>query len=360
MRWGTSYTKDWGETALRLRREPVNQQLRLQRFPQDETGYAPNHPPKRFLGWQPATDKAVGAFSGTGFYFGEALQAELKIPVGLIQSAIDATGIRGWTPGEKLREIKGGSPTDDIYYQRQIRPIMPFAIRGVIWYQGEADTGKDPFGASYDRRLAALIAGWRADWGRGDYPFIYIQLARIGFGAEQVHRGKLPDAEQRQIVAGWARVRDEQRRVLDAVPNTAMVVCYDLTTGMLHPPQKKPIGRRLALAAQAIAYGRKIEYCGPLLASARRDGDRVVLNFTHAEGLATSDNAAVRQLEVRPAGADEFAPAKATIDGDRVLLDVGGLAGPLAIRYAYREWPDGNLVNGAHLPASPFLVEQVK
>ncbi|MCG3180824.1 MAG: hypothetical protein BIFFINMI_03187 [Phycisphaerae bacterium] len=360
MRWGTCYTgKDWGETALRLRGRGASQQLRLQRFPQDETGYASNHPPKRFLGWQAADEKSVGAFSGTGYYFGEALQSELKVPLGLIQSAVDATGIRGWTPADKLKEIKGGGPSDDIYYQRQIKPAMPFAIRGIIWYQGEADTGKDPFGVSYDRRLTALIDGWRHDWGRGDIPFIYVQLARIGFGAEQIHRGELPSLEQRKIVDGWARVRDEQRRVL-AEPATAMVVCYDLTTGMLHPPQKKPIGARLAVAARALAYGEKIEYSGPILESAKRDGDQVVLSFSHADGLAAEGYGGPRQLEAKAAGAEEFVAVPARIKGNAVLLDVKGLAGPLSIRYAYREWPDGNLVNAARLPASPFQVEDVK
>lgn len=360
MRWGTGYTgKDWGETALRLRKEPVNQLIRLQRYPQDETGYAPNHPPKQFLGWTAADEKSVGNFSGTGYYFGEALQPELKVPLGLIQSAIDATGIRGWTPARELVEMKGGSRTDDIYYQRQILPIMPFAIRGVIWYQGEADTGKDPHGLGYDRRLTGLIQGWRKDWHRGDFPFIFVQLARIGFGAEQVHRGKLPDEQQRQIVDGWARVRDQQRRVLADVPNTAMVVSYDLTTGMLHPPQKKAISARIALAACGLAYGEKIEYSGPLLASAVRDGDKVTLTFTHADGLAARDGE-IRQLEVKPAGADDYSAACAKIDGNRIVIDAAGLVGPLAIRYAYREWPDGNLHNAAGLPASPFLVEDVK
>jgi len=345
MRWGVSYTKDYHALPL----ERTNPLLRMQMYP--ELSYAPNHPVGRFAGWQQADKKAVLAFSATGYYFGVALQEKLRVPVGLIQAAVDATSIREWLPGDKVQELKLGPASDGGHYARRIRPLQPIAIRGVIWYQGEADAGKDVFGVGYDRRLAALIQGWRRDWGQGDFPFLYVQLPRLGFGAEQVHGGKLPTDEQKRFVGDWARVIGEQRQVLDVVPNTAMAVYYDHTTGLLHPAIKKPAGDRLALAARALAYGEKIEYSGPLATAARKVGDEIVIAFTHAAGLVSREGPP-RQFEV--AGPDgEFASAPARIDGMTVRLNAATKA-PRTVRYAYRQWPDGNLFNAAGLPASPF------
>lgn len=346
MNWSVSYTKDPHKLPL----DQVNPLLRLQKF--HGTGYAANHPPGRFGGWQAAQRKAILDFSGTGYFFGAALQEKLQVPVGLIHAAVDATSIAEWLPGEQIQQLKLGPATTVNHYTRQIKAIQPYAIRGVIWYQGEADASKGRDG--YDRRLAGLIEGWRKDWGQGDFPFLYVQLPRIGFGKEQVHEGKLPTAEQKETVGEWARVRDEQRRVLGMVPNVGMAIYYEHTTGMLHPPQKREAGERLALAARALVYGEKIEHSGPLFESARREGNDLVLRFKYASGLMARDGP-LRQFEA--AGEDgKFVPVQARIDGEMVRLAIGALKGPLTVRYAYREWPDGNLVNAAGLPASPFAV----
>jgi sialate O-acetylesterase len=351
MRWGVSYTQDAGRIA-----DQINPLLRLQRFP--ETNYALDRPPMQYGAWRAADRKAVLAFSGTGYFFGAALQEKLQVPVGLIQAAVDATSIRQWLPGDKSKELKLGSATDGDCYARSIRTLQPFAIRGVIWYQGESDAVKDGFDVGYHRRLAALIEGWRRDWDQGDFPFLYVQLPRIGFGAAQVHNGQLPTAEQKEIVGEWARIRDEQRQVLGMVPNVGMVVYYEHTTGMLHPPQRRHAGGRLALAARRLVYDEKVEFSGPLFDSARRMGDEVLLRFSHADGLTARDGP-LRQVEA--AGADgKFRAVQGRIDGACVRLDVAGLQGPLTIRYAHREWPDGNLVNSAGLPASPFIVHGIQ
>lgn len=347
MRWGVSYTQDAGKLAL----DPPNPLLRLQ-MPND-VGYSPNHPARRFEGWKAADKKSVMAFSGTGYYFGAAIQEKLRVPVGLIQAATDATSIQQWLPGDKLKALKLGSGADGDQYASRVRTIQPYGIRGIIWYQGEGDASKDVYKLGYHPRQTALIDGWRRDWGQGEFPFLFVQLPRIGFGAEQVHNGKLPTGEQKEIVGEWARVRDEQRQVLSLAPKTAMAIYYEQTTGTLHPAQKRVAGERLALAARALAYAEAIEFSGPLVKAARRDGDEVVVSFTHATGLATKD-APLRQFEV--AGADGiFTTAKAMIVGETVRLSVAGVKGPLTIRYAHREWPDGNLFNAAGLPASPFV-----
>lgn len=351
MHYALSYSKDAGTLKL----DPPNPLLRLQRFP--EASYAPNRPALRYLGWQAAEKKSAMPFSGTGYYFGAALQEHLKIPVGLIHSAYNATNVSEWTGAWTLEGHKHGKLPEGTLYRRQVRSMQPFAIRGVIWYQGEANaqTLQDPLGLGYDLRLAALIQSWRRDWGQGDFPFLFVQLARIGFGKEQVHGTQLPAPEQRETVAGWARVRDEQRKALDLAPNTGMAVVYDLTTGNLHPPEKKPMGERLALLARSLAYGEKLTASGPLVTGVQRQGDTLIVTFKHAEGLSAKDGE-LRGFEA--AGADgKFVALKGKLEGASVRLDAKGLSGPLTVRYAYREWPDGNLVNAAGLPASPFSTE---
>lgn len=352
MNWGVRYLPE----AARLPLDQAKPLLRLQKY--RGTGYAPNHPPGRYAGWQPAHKQAVLDFSGTGYFFGAALQAQLQVPVGLIHAAVDATSIQEWLPGHQLQELKLGPADVENHYVQQVRAVQPFAIRGVIWYQGESDARPDPHHIGYHRRLSALIEGWRRDWGQGDFPFLYVQLPRIGFGAEQVHNGKLPTAEQKEIVGDWARVRDEQRQVLNLQPHVGMATYYEHTTGMLHPPQKRQAGERLALVARAEVYGEKIESSGPLFESAQRSGEEVIVRFNHGAGLVAREGM-LRQFEV--AGTDEaFRTVKARIDGDRVLLDVTGLRSPLTVRYAHREWPDGNLFNAAGLPASPFVAAGIR
>ncbi len=351
MRWGVTYTQDAGKIP-----DKSNPLLRLQRLP--EGSYALNRPPLQFGGWHAADKKSILPFSATGYFFGTALQEKLKVPVGLIHAAVDATSIRQWLPGDKVKDLKLGGTTDGDCYTRAIRPIQPLAIRGVIWYQGESDAVKDIFNVGYQRRLSALIDGWRRDWGQGDFPFLYVQLPRIGFGADQVHNGKLPSADQKEIIGEWARLRDEQRQVLALVRNAGMAIYYDQTTGMLHPPQRRHAGERLALAARGLVYGEAVETSGPLFESAVRAGDDVVVRFKHAAGLAALDGN-LRQFEA--AGGDgKYVPVAGKIDGATVRLNVTGLTGPLTIRYAHREWPDGNLFNAAGLPASPFLARDVK
>ncbi len=351
MRWGVTYTQDAGKIP-----DKTNPLLRLQMLP--ESSYALNRPPLLYAGWRAADKKSILPFSGTGYFFGAALQEKLQVPVGLIHAAVDATSIRQWLPGDKVKDLKLGGAADGDCYTRAIRPIQPLAIRGVIWYQGESDAVKDVFGVGYHRRLTALIEGWRRDWGQGDFPFLYVQLPRIGFGADQVHNGKLPTAEQKEIVGEWARIRDEQRQVLGLARNVGMAIYYEQTTGMLHPPQRRHAGERLALAARGLVYGDKIEFSGPLFDSVERVGDELLIRFKHAAGLSTRDGK-LRQFEA--AGEDgKFVALQGKIDGSAVRLDAAGLKGPLTVRYAYRQWPDGNLINAAGLPASPFIVRGIQ
>jgi sialate O-acetylesterase len=181
-------------------------------------------------------------------------------------------------------------------------------------------------------------------WGEGDFPFLFVQLANF------------------KAVEGWPEVREAQRESL-ALSNTGMAVTIDIGDAAdIHPKNKLEVGRRLALAARAIAYGEKIEYSGPLFKRATPEGSAVRVWFDHAHGLKVSgagtESAEVKGFEL--AGADrKFVPARAQLDGNTVLvstptLSTSATTAPLYVRYAWSSNPDGNLTNADGLPASPF------
>ena len=211
-----------------------------------------------------------------------------------------------------------------------LAPVVPYAMKGVIWYQGEANAGKPE---AYADRFQALIRDWRRQWGLGEFPFLFVQLAPIGGES-------------------YSRLRDAQRQAL-ATPNTAMAVSVDTDSG-LHPLNKRPVGERLALAARALAYGEKIEYSGPLPERATISAGTVQVKFSHAgTGLATVDGGEVKSFEL--AGADgKFMPAAARIDGQKIAVTNTNVVQPVAVRYAWAENPVCNLANGDNLPMFQF------
>ncbi|MFN3652155.1 MAG: sialate O-acetylesterase [Armatimonadota bacterium] len=340
-------------TAAEARKAPPDEQLRLCRVAQDGTVGS----------WQGSSPAAALPFSAVAYHFGQSLRAAQKVPIGLIVAAVGGTAIERWMPEEAVRRAVPERPVPKaagLHYRAMVKPLQPFALRGVTWYQGEANASAP---AGYEELLAELIRRWRRDWDQKRLPFLLVQLARYGkAGAAETEKER-----------GWAVVREAQRRVL-ALPETGMAVSFDLTDGDLHPRDKASVAQRLARVARRVVYGEELEHSGPVLQTVRRDGDRLVLHFRHAEGLTTRDGP-LRELEVR-AGKGGFRPTLARIEGDRVIIyavssepgassegavfNVGELPGPLAIRYGWRAYPEGNLYNAAGLPASPFLVEGVE
>jgi sialate O-acetylesterase len=227
-----------------------------------------------------------------------------------------------------------GSGTPTVLYNGMIAPLQPYAIRGVIWYQGEANSGQAQL---YRRLFPNLVADWRRAWGQGDFPFLYVQIAPFN---------EMPP-----------EIREAQRLSLATIPNSAMVVTLDVgDANDIHPADKKPVGERLALAAQALAYGEKIEYSGPLFASVRVAGDRAVLTFTHLGGGLVAKGGELKGFMI--AGADQvFHTARATIVGDTVEVTADGVPAPTTVRYAWANVPEGNLFNRVDLPASPFATD---
>jgi len=218
-----------------------------------------------------------------------------------------------------------------------VAPITPMAIRGVIWYQGEAN-GSVTRAPLYGRLLKAMIGDWRRAWGIGDFPFLYVQLANY----------IAPDSN-------WPELREGQRQAL-ALNNTAMAVTIDVgTPDNIHPPDKKTVGLRLSLAARALAYGEAVEYSGPLPRQVTNEPGALRVWFDHADRLAAKGGT-VWGFEV--AGADrKYVGAEGRIEGSTVVVRSEGVAAPVFVRYGWKDNPDCNLINAVGLPASPFRWE---
>ncbi len=225
-------------------------------------------------------------------------------------------------------------------YNAMLAPLTQYAIKGFLWYQGEANTGR---AAEYAKLQPAMIADWRKKWKEGDLPFLFVQLP--GFGDYNY----LPSESQ------WAELREAQAQSL-TVPNTAMAVAIDLGEwNDIHPDRKKEVGDRLALAARKLVYGENLTAAGPTLRSAAIEGGKIVLRFDHADnGLTTSDGEDPQEFAI--AGADgKFVWASARIEGDKVILQSDKIKEPKYVRYAWADDPvNPNLYNKEGLPAAPF------
>jgi sialate O-acetylesterase len=228
-----------------------------------------------------------------------------------------------------------------VIYNAMIAPLGPIGVKGVAWYQGESDVGVP----GYDRRLEALMAGWRRQFRNPKLPFVIVGLANFG----------APHVEPRP--SGWAELRNEQRLAADRDPDAALVVAMDLgERGDIHPPNKQDVGRRAARAAHALAYGGKEPASGPEIAGVRREGGGVVLDFRGVTGrLRTYSSDRVTSLELCGAAQESCRWAEGRAEGTRVRIrDDGRLA--TRVRYGWGETPVTNLYDEAGLPAGPFEV----
>ncbi len=227
-------------------------------------------------------------------------------------------------------------------YNAMISPLVPYAIRGAIWYQGEGNSGRS---AQYRKLLPAMIRGWRAAWGEGDFPFLIVQLPN--------YRERKPEPGE----SGWAELREAQLKTLE-LPATGLAVTIDLGEAAdVHPHNKRPVGERLARWALGTTYGLPGVYSGPIYRDMVAEGSRIRIRFRERGGsLASLDGGPLRGFAI--AGEDRrFVPAGAVIDGGTVLVHSDSVPHPVAVRYAWADNPDCNLGNANGLPASPFRTD---
>lgn len=346
--------------------------------------------------WARSSPESAATFSAVGYYFGLKLLEELNVPIGIIQSAWGGTRIEPWTsiegfdavpelkgfiadvrsklPGttayrtahekhlatvEKWQQavnvalekkqpvpalpsqpstLKADAGTPAALYNAMIHPLVPFAIRGAIWYQGESNHNE---GFVYTDKKKALIASWRSMFQQPELPFYFVQIAPFQYGTEEP-----------EILAQFWQA---QRKCLD-IPHTGMATISDIgEVPDIHPAKKKEVARRLSLWALSETYGRSgIDPNGPLYASHGVEGSAIRVKFAHATGgLAARDGKALTHFEI--AGRDGlFQPAEAKIDGDSVLLTSEKVPQPRRARFAWSKLAIANLTNGDGLPATAF------
>jgi sialate O-acetylesterase len=343
--------------------------------------------------WIVCDTQTVKQFSAIGYFFGKALHEKLKVPIGLIHSSWGGTPAEKWISRQALKsnselkkivenydkaiadypaKLQAYKKDEQIILQQwvadtlqakqlgkplpkkpvapinpqksgdcgglfttMIEPLIPYAMKGVIWYQGEANVGNPK---QYKALFPALIADWRAQWSEGDFPFLFVQLAP--------YKSNTPELREAQLYT-W-----------QTVPNTAMVVTIDCgDTTDIHPTNKKPVGERLALAARALAYEeKKLEYSGPIYQSMKINKNKIELSFTHVgKGLWAKDGD-LYGFTISEDG-QKFVPATAIIEKDKIVVFANRINAPIAVRYAFINNARGNLYNIDGLPASPFRTE---
>ncbi|MDF1700715.1 MAG: sialate O-acetylesterase [Planctomycetota bacterium] len=320
--------------------------------------------------WAPCSPETVANFSAVAYYFGRRLHQELEVPVGLIHTSYGGTPAEAWMDAPALKRTKGLKPLrtrwdtavkramksqdpDRMVYHphrpanlwnAMVAPLVPYAMRGVIWYQGESNAGR---AEQYRTLFPAMIAAWRKAWGQGDFPFHFVQLANW--------RAAKPEPGP----SAWAELREAQLLTLQSVPNTGMAVTIDIgEAGNIHPKNKQDVGARLAAWALSKEYGMPTPHSGPLFEAAQSGKDgTVTLRFRHAKGgLETDDDDPPRGFAI--AGKDKvFHWATARIVGETIVVSCPAVKKPVAVRYAWSDNPGVNLTNAEGLPTVPFRTD---
>lgn len=321
--------------------------------------------------WKVCTPQTALAFSAVAYFFGSRLHQELDVPIGLISTNWGGSSAEAWTSpevlkkqfpefdeqfltNEKIAEQTGklfgrGNPkapkglnhrNPSVLYNSMIRPLIPFAFRGVIWYQGESNV-KDP--KQYQTLFPALIRDWRSRWGQGDFPFYFVQIAPFAY---------------KQNPMSAAFLREAQTMAL-AEPNTGMVVTMDIGNPTnIHPKKKKPVGQRLAQLALKHDYGQSdLITSGPMFADHSVEENAIRIRFKGvASGLVSRDEKLLSHFTI--AGADKkFMKASAVIEGDTIVVASDQVTEPVAVRFAWGSDDTPNLSNKDGLPAPSFRTD---
>jgi len=351
--------------------------------------------------WEVCAPQFASGFSGVGYFFGRALHKELGVPIGLINASWGGSCAEAWTPIEALRADPDLAPIlrrrEQMLAEREkaydnylealtpegiaklraevararaegvapapllapsavlgdftlpcclfnaiINPLIPFAIRGAIWYQGESNVDR---AYQYRQLFPAVIQGWRDAWGQDDFAFLWVQLANYMASAQDPGEST------------WAELREAQSMAL-SLPNTGEAVAIDVgEANDIHPTNKQDVGLRLSLAARAVSYGQRIVHSGPVYRSMTIEDDHVKVHFDHVGGgLVARGGGPLKGFAV--AGRDRrFVWAEAQVVRDAVVVSSPSVARPAAVRYGWADNPVCNLHNAEGLPACPFRTD---
>jgi sialate O-acetylesterase len=373
-----------------------NPRIRLFTVPKIPAGAPQQNVSQQFNAgkWLPCEPQNAGSFSAVAYFFGRDLEKALNVPIGLIHTSWGGTPAESWTSepaldadpalkhyvDHKKRELSGypkaveryidmltsnkdsllkkaaagqplptppASPAANAWlpttlYNGMSANLIPYGIRGAIWYQGESNADR---AYEYRTLLPTMIKNWRADWKQGEFPFLIVQLAPF----MKIH--KEPTESK------WAELREAQLLTALNLPKTAVAVITDVGDEKdIHPRKKEPVGARLALAARALANGEDIEYSGPIYSDMKVEGSKIALRFTHLGGGLVAKGGPLTGFSIA-ASDGKFVNAEAEIQDDKVVVWSSQVAQPAAVRYGWADYPTGNLWNKAGLPASPFRTD---
>ena len=325
--------------------------------------------------WAVSAPDSVPRMSAVGYYFGQKLQEQLGVPVGIIHCALGGSEMLAWIPEKvvrkKYRACLGDGWLESKYISEWVRgrarknmgadpksphPYKPaylfesglskwtdYPVAGVIWYQGESDAELQDMKQN-TQLLTDLITSWRSAFKSPKLPFLMVQLPRIN--------------DNTPLRRYWPEFRTVQAKVADEIPGVECLTTVDLgsTNSDVHPPRKVEVGERLAALATAKVYGKEVPFSGPVMSTCTSAGKEIKVCFDHAEGLTTTDGQAPRHFEI--AGSNgKFHPAEARIEGNSIILSSDKVSTPKQARYAWATYLTPNLVNAAQLPAVPFVYE---
>ena len=310
--------------------------------------------------WVSCDSTSAKTFSAVAYYFGKELHWELDIPIGLIHVSWGGSTAQAWINEQILASAPEGQYYIDLFkeqientrpgalprnhrspsglYNAMLKPLIPFGIKGAIWYQGESNRDRPDY---YEAIVSLLIKNWRTEWNQGDFPFYFVQIAPYNYNEEDM--------------GGFTRYA--QRKTLK-VPNTGMAVTMDIgNPDNIHPTNKRTVGKRLALWALTQDYGYKnLSYSGPLFESLEIKGGKAIISFTHTDGGLRAGGSPLTHFEI--AGKDQiFYPAQAKIKGKKIVVSSKMVPEPLAVRFAFHNTDEPNLFNKAGLPASSFRTD---
>ncbi len=309
----------------------------------------------KYQSWQKASPESVENFSAVAYYFGQQLQEILDVPVGVIQSAWGGSIVEAWMSKDALKlyqeiditkaNLNKANKVQTALYNAMINPLIPFTVKGALWYQGEANRMKPN---EYKKLFPAMVKDWRSRWGIGDFPFYFVQIAPYKYSGNSSSK----------IKNNTAFMRESQLECESIIPNSGIVVTLDVgDEECIHPPNKKPVADRLLFTALSRTYGyTAINSYSPVYVSKEIKQEEILLHFKHAEaGLYVKDK--LKGFEI--AGEDRvFYPAEAkVVQRKMVAVKSQKVPRPIAVRYAWRNWVVGTLSSTNMLPVSSFRTD---